>query len=39
MNRKLQCFKQCFYRNNVRCQKLQLFQVQSIEHGRDTGPQ
>jgi len=29
---------QCFYRNNVRCQKLQqLFEVQSF--GLDTGPQ
>ena len=29
--------KQCFYRNSVRCQKLQVFKVQSFN--LDTGPQ
>jgi len=31
MNRKVKYFKQCFYLNNVRCQKLQqAFEVQSF---------
>jgi len=37
MNRKVKSFKQCFYRNNVRCQKLQVFEAQSFNF--DTGPQ
>ena len=38
MNRKVKSFKQCFYRNSVRCQKLQqVFAEQSF--GLDTGPQ
>jgi len=38
MNRKVKSFKQCFHRNNVRCQKLQqVFEVQSF--GLDTCPQ
>jgi len=38
MNRKVKYFKQCFYRNSVRCQKLQqLFKEQSIS--LDTSPQ
>jgi len=38
MNRKVKFFQQCFYRNSVRCQKLQqAFEVQSFS--LDTGPQ
>jgi len=38
INRKVKSFKQCFYRNSVRCQKLeQVFEEQSF--GLDTGPQ
>jgi len=38
MNRKVKSFKQCFYRNSVRCQKLQqVFEEQPF--GLDTGPQ
>jgi len=38
MNRKVKHFKQCFYRNTVRCQKLQqLFEVLSF--ALDTGAQ
>ena len=38
MNRKVKPNKQCFYRNSVRCQKLQqVFEEQSF--GFDTGPQ
>ena len=35
MDRKVKSFKQCFYRNSVRCQKLQVFKLQSF--GLDTG--
>ena len=39
MNRKVKSFlnKQCFYRSNVWCQKLQVFKIQPF--GLDTGPQ
>jgi len=38
MNRKVKSFKQCFYRNNVQCQKLQqVFEVQDFV--LNTGPQ
>ena len=38
MNRKVEPFKQYFYENSVRCQKLQqVFEEQSF--GLDTGPQ
>jgi len=38
MSRKVKSFKQCVYRNSVRCQKLQqVFEVQSFD--LDTGTQ
>ena len=37
MNRKDKSLKQCFYRNNMQCQKLQVFEVLSFS--LHTGPQ
>ena len=37
MNRKVKSFKQCYYRNSVWCQKLQVFEEQSC--GLGTSPQ